>query len=178
MKILAIYLSTLSFLITFSCNINDTANAYGEILFNSSFEKNGHPYNDGWDIKDESNESYSTDVPPYGGNYSLCLKGDTLNLLGQSAEFILPALIGNNIYEFSFWGKQQGACGVVHIFVKTSDTSGYYTKSELVCDPLWSYYNIIDTIQTDIGDSLSIILGGYSGEGKVYFDLCKLKKIN
>lgn len=153
----------------------------GEVLLNSSFERDGQPYNDGWNIEDESIGSYSTDVPPGEGNYSLCPRGDTLNLLGQWAKFRLPAIDGNNVYQFSFWGKQQGACGVFYLYVKTSDTSGYYTKSKLACDSTWSNYSVIDTIQTNENDSLVLLIGGelaWMPDGKAYFDLCKLEKLN
>ena len=185
MKKAVICIYALLFLAIFNCEKNKDIikpeRPTNQILLYSSFEKDGQPGNNGWLIKDESSENYSTDVPPGGGNYSLSLRGDSLNLLGEWARIILPAIDGNNIYRFSFWCKQQGACGIVHIYVKTSDTSGYYTKSKLACDSLWSYYTIVDTIQTNENDSLMLLIGSehaWVPDGKAYFDLCKLEKLN
>lgn len=79
MKTVILYLCTLSFLAICSCskdkNINSTTEPPGEELLNSSFEKDGQPYNDGWNIEDESIESYSTDVPPGGGELLLVPQG-------------------------------------------------------------------------------------------------------
>jgi len=185
MKAAVICIYALSFLTIFSCkeskNILEPEKPSYQTLLYSSYEKDGQPDNNGWFIKNESSENYSPDVPQDGGSYSLSLKGDSIFLIGQFAKFTLPAINGNNIYRFSFWGKQQGASGIVHIYVKTSDTSGYYTKSKRADNSIWSYYSVVDTIQTNENDSLVMTIGGslaWIPNGKAYFDLCKLEKQN
>ena len=188
MKKSIIFLFFWTLLLIIACNNKETNDnivepkePLNEILLNSSFEKDGQPFNDGWYIRNESLENYSTDVPENGGQFSLVLKGDTLGLPGQAARIILPAIMGNNIYKFSFWSRRQGSWGEVNMYIKTSDTSGYFTRSALVLDSTWTSYSFIDTIQTDEDDSLVFIIGGehaWLPDGKVYFDLCKLEKIN
>ena len=185
MKTAVICIYAVLFFSIFNCekdkDITEPEKPASQILFYSSFEKNGQPNNNGWFIKDESSANYSTDVPPGGGDYSMCLKVDSIGPFRQWAQFSVPASNSNNIYKLSFWSKPQGACGIAHVYIKLSDTTGYYSKSKLACDSTWSYYSITDTIQTDENDSLVIILApdlSWTVDAKAYFDLCKLEKLN
>jgi len=163
-------------------NIIEPEEPLNQILFISSFENDGQPNNNGWFIYNKSPDNYSTDTPTNGGKFSLCLKGDTLNHFGQLARIILPGIGGTNTYKFSFWSKAQGCTARAGFYPVTPDIPPpEYFKSKTVFDSTWSYYSIFNTFPLTDNDSIALYLvcnDTLTTDGKVYFDLCKLEKIN
>ncbi len=145
-----------------------------DLISNVSFELNGNPSIDGWIYWSnvDSMVQFSNDVPNGGGNWSVHLRvGDRVVKFLQTK---IAAPTGRNRFRISVWARRglMEAGGSPSVAVLSlNDTT---RKILNVQDTTWGYYEAFDTIDTVIGDSLTVRLGdGYLSE--TYFDLCRLQ---
>jgi hypothetical protein len=152
----------------------------GNLLANPSFELNGSPSLDGWTQAyiDTSLFSFSSDVPPGGGEYSIVVQA----VWGPpyTVSQTVPADAGNHQYAFSAWAKKTGFGGQMLLFLKRSDST-LFVKSRSIADTTWTQYSIADTVAAESGDSLVVSMtGGFSQlpAGRTFFNMCDLEKID
>lgn len=162
-------------LIIFGCSEEEnTVNPpAGNLLFETSFEKNGYFSFDGWTLPAGSDSS--TDVPAQGGKYSLLLNATWGPEL--YAEFKVPVLTQFIDYKLSFWSKYSLVNGKA-ILSLIRDGSTVKEKSVLIKDIVWSSYSISDTFSVAAGDSFLVQFTAGSNQlfpAETYFDLCKLE---
>ncbi len=162
------------------------------LLVNSSFEFDGSPSDSAWypsrikcsgRIRDLL-EFISSDAPPNGGSYSMRLPAYMPNPRGEcfcAINTIAPAPAGTHCYRLSCWLKpHQAWCGIVHLQIKHNDTLLTIMNPSVSIEERldWYYYSRIDTITSEIGDSLVVtLLGGVNNFifASTKFDLCKLE---
>jgi hypothetical protein len=150
------------------------------LIQNPSFESNGNPTTEGWTYysnfpaADTSDGTFSNDVPPGGGNWSLVVGvGDRVV---KYLETKVAAPTGEHHYRLSAWAKSYstdtGSPGFISLALNDS-----VVKRLDVQDTTWRHYESIDTILTRAGDSLAVLL--FSGAAMrfqvTYFDLCRLE---
>ncbi len=175
--LISLYLFVCFFL---SCeNSVDTQNGSNEDLIqNSSFEIDGNPSINGWTffhpIQKEF-KCFSNEVPPYGGKWSvyLPLVGDRI-VSHLQTKIAAPA--GTNRYRLSVWAKAWsvpgGSSGFVSLGLNTTNI-----KSIICTDTTWQYYESIDTITANKGDTITVMInsGTQYRSRSSYFDLCRLE---
>ena len=164
-------------------NSVDTRNGSNEDLIqNSSFEIDGNPSINGWTFKtsyfpiDTLFTYFSNDVPPSGGKWSVFLPvGDRLVSYLQKR---IAAPVGKNRYRLSVWAKAYlsipsgGSSGFVSLALNTTNI-----KSIAGADTTWQYYESIDTITANKGDTITVTLSSGTAyrSRSSYFDLCRLE---
>jgi len=147
-----------------------------KILVNTSFEKNGNPSADGWNISSPPFGDFVIDAPTDGGTYSVAL--DAGNPGGEAA-ITVNALTNFDIYKLSFFAKFENINGTAGLFFIKN---GVVIKNSniTITDTSWTLYSITDTFQTSTGDSIKVLFRGGITQllpGKNYFDLCKLEAV-
>jgi hypothetical protein len=150
------------------------------MITNSSFESNGNPSLQDWDVFRTQFVESVQDVPPGGGSWSVAIR-DVNDWSAVAIHAKAAAPIGTHIYQFSFWSKcVVNITGEVAFLLHREDTLSY--RKYLVIDKTtWTSYTLLDTLTTTTGDSLEIWLsGGYlgTGSGKTFYDLCRLEILN
>jgi hypothetical protein len=146
----------------------------GNLIINTSFEKNGQPSSDGWKVTSTLPNNFSNDVPDSGGSFSLVLEA---GWVGGFAEIKVPALVQYSNYKLSFWSKYSAFKGSATLSLLRNGTA-IKENSVTVNDIVWGNYSVSDTFSVVQGDSIMVQLsGGYAQllPGETYFDLCKLE---
>lgn len=154
-----------------------TVNTGTTILLNSSFETAGSASSDGWTISSPPMGSFSTDVPPNGGMYSIFLVASNP---GGSASIKVALPLGAHIFRFSLWAKTAGIIGRADLQFVPTNGQLILSKRIDIPDTTWREYSIDDTLTAQIGDSLKVLLSSRFAEvliAKTYFDVCKLEEI-
>ena len=154
------------------------------LVSNGSFEINGVASMQGWSAisHDSSFVVSSSDVPPGGGHFSVRIKNEWT--LAGAVTTLIPATEGTHRYQLSAWGKSSvvtyGGHGRMNIALQKPDTfigpiwQGFP-------DTNWTPQTIIDTLTASRGDSIKIILQGdisQFGAGHIFFDLCRLERLD
>ena len=147
------------------------------LLQNLSFESNGNPSLQGWWFMDSSDVQFMHDTPPGGGSWSIKLEA----VWGPPAfvRSTVASPLGTHRYKFSTWAKAIGVGGSAFFMVKTPDTL-ITRRSIMIADTAWTSYSVLDTLTTDVGDSLLVVLsGGFSHllAGQTFYDLCSLEEL-
>lgn len=142
-----------------------------DIIQNFSFEVDGLPSIEGWSLLTNvsSSISYSADVPPSGGSWSVVLSvGDRVLVRLRSS--VSPPQ-GLHTYRLSVWAKSKGEPGKVRLLLNETEL-----RTLIVTDSIWKFYSTLDTITTTPSDSLVVELdaGITSGFSQSFFDLCRL----
>ncbi|RLC51598.1 MAG: hypothetical protein DRI23_04660 [Candidatus Cloacimonadota bacterium] len=148
-----------------------------KILVNTSFEKNGNPSADGWNISPPPLGNFASDAPSGGGTYSVALEAN--NPFGGEAAITVKSLTDFDIYKLSFYAKFEKIYSTASLFLIRN---GRVSKENtvFVTDTIWTLYSITDTFQTSAGDSIRILFRGGTTAviaGKTLFDLCKLEAV-
>ena len=150
------------------------------LLRNSSFESNGSPSLQGWWVMDSSDVQFVQDTPSGGGSWSIKL--ESVWGLPPFVPFVRSTIAsppGTHQYRFSLWAKVIGVGGSAFFMVKTPDTL-ITRRSIMIADTAWTSYSVLDTLTTDAGDSLLVVLsGGFSHllPGQTFYDLCSLEEL-
>lgn len=170
-----------SLLIWGGCEDSTTADTpEWKTLYSTSFELNGVPSADGWDIGPPY-LGFSTEAPPDGGKYSIYAVSSRP---GGVASLVLPAPEGSNIYQLSLWGKYSFIEGGIRFHLRTPGRDIFgrpfidsLRKWLIFSDTAWTEYHVLDTLTTSSGDSLLIqlIAGLHEYVGMVFLDLVELK---
>ncbi len=159
------------------------------LILNPSFEINGQPTAENWFFGagiegDTSSTSLSQDTPPRGGNWSLPLSPGWVPQVGY-AETYINALEGTNVYELHVWMKSNnGWRGSISIGIGVKSQKLYpdpLTQVKWASDTVtnWTEYVLIDTLTTQVNDTIVVRLSAGSCEvcaGAVLYDLIKLIK--
>jgi len=167
---------------------NDITNpSFGiNLLKNSSFEKYGLPTTTDWilSVTDTTFLRYllrfSTDVPPGGGKSSIIIN---YGFPGPWRMYqLVPATGGTDVYRVSFWARNYFGQGKVILGLKTLMDTVFEIHTMRAKDSSWTYYSFSDTITTNIGDSLIVILNsGYLGvtriDGGTWFDVVRMDRL-
>ncbi len=166
------------FLLFHCTNISNTIIAPDEgtnLIINPSFEENGDSSMVGWNAEIPSTVNFTKDTPPNGGNWALTI--DLMWGIGNNVITTVNILPGTHVYKFSFWSKYFAMPGYADLSLVTPD-SIFIINHIKINSGVWTNYSMIDTITSNSGDSLSVILsGGFSQivSGKTFFDLCTLE---
>ncbi len=144
------------------------------LIANSSFEINGASSSQGWQFwsNAQSSPTFSTDVPPNGGQWSIVLSvGDRI---GASLQTKVATRVGWNRYRLSLWAKSKGDTGFVQLIFNKA-----IRRTIGIQDSLWRYYEVMDSMGTVQGDSLVVLLdaGTTSSFAQSHFDLCRLEVV-
>ena len=148
------------------------------ILINTSFELGGNHTLAGWTISTPSVVSFSPDVPPDGGSWSVTIgvEWDPLPAISSN----VPAPEGTHVYKLRVWAKRTGVGGSAAIMIRRPDTL-LTSRFVAIPDTGWTTYTIIDTISAERGDSVGVRLAGAISQlvpGTTFFDLCVLEKLD
>jgi hypothetical protein len=147
------------------------------ILLNSSFEKNGNPATDDWEISARPYGEITNDAPIGGGNY--CLKLEASNPGGMATRQF-PAVSNRQIYKLSFWAKTNQPSSKA--FFELIRNGLVENQTELsVIDTTWTEYSVTDTFQVMNGDSLRITFQERITQLQMfesYFDLVKVETVD
>ena len=179
--IIFITISILMILFISSCSEEESpvTPPAGNILINSSFEKNGQPSSDGWTIP--AGSKYSSDVPPNGGKYSLLLEPNW----GPEiyAEIKVPVLDQYNSYRLSFWSKSSGVTSGIYgkaVLSLVRNGSEVKSISKTLDNIVWSSNILADTFSVASGDSFLVKFSAGQSQlfpGETNFDICTLEAV-
>jgi len=179
-KIIFSLLIAIGLLIIISCSEDENpTNPAGEdnILVNSTFEKNGAPYEDGWKISPPPRGEIVEDAPSGGGDYSLQLAA--FDPEGGSATITVAAMEDKMIYKLSLWAKTNSPSSV--IFFDQIRNGVVVSREEVdVSDSSWKEIFLTDTLNIAAGDSLRITFMERLSQLvqlKTNYDLCKLAAV-
>lgn len=145
------------------------------LIPNPSFEKNGESTAVYWFVNFPSLVHFANDTPPNGGNWAITI--DVLWGIGNDVISTVKIPEGTHIYKFSFWSKYFVKPGYADLSLVTADSIFIINHFQINND-VWTNYSMTDTITSNFGDSLRIILsGGFSNvaPGNTFFDLCTLE---
>ncbi len=145
------------------------------LIVNSTFEINGIPSYQGWSFWSNvlSTPSFSADVPPDGGKWSVVLSVGDRGRASMQTRVAAP--VGGNRYKLSLWAKSKGNIGFVELIFNKAIRGRIDVQ-----DSLWRYYEVTDSLGTVRGDSLEVLLdAGTTNVGaQSYFELCRLEKVD
>jgi hypothetical protein len=102
--------------------------------------------------------------------------GTTLFFPAADIRFTAADPAGNHIYEFSVFAKYVYHAGSAWFTLKRADTL-YIQSAIRIIDTTWTSYHAFDTLTTNPGDSLTVILtGSMFGPipARTCYDLCKV----
>jgi hypothetical protein len=178
MKSICIFPALLLFLLA-SCKSENptTANGGPTVFLNSSFESTGTPSSDGWTISSSPMGGFATDVPTNGGNYSIFLQASNP---GGSATINIALPFGVHLFRFSVWAKTGSVAGHADLVYVPSVGQSMRLYQIDVPDTTWRQYSIVDSLPSQTGDSIKVVLSAGFSElifSRTYFDLCKLEQI-
>ncbi len=160
-----------------SGSIENGEESSGNLLLNPSFESNGTPSLEYWNVEDTSRVRFSPDVPPGGGSYSVAIAVDWAPPAFVRTAVAAPA--GTHRYRLSWWGKSEQIAGAAYLGIQRSDTLILFLREVIYpADSTWREYAMLDTITTKTSDKLVITLSGGVSQwsiGKTYYDLCSLE---
>lgn len=174
--LIGLYLFVCCFL---SCeNSVDPHNGSNEDLIqNSSFEINGNPSINGWIYKSNfpTDTLFTNDVPPSGGNWSVLLQVGDRQLKRLQTKIAVPA--GTNRYRLSVWAKAYSSIPISSSGFVSLELNNTYIKNIAGADTTWKYYESIDTISANKGDTITVTLNSGTAYGirLSYFDLCRFE---
>lgn len=174
--------------VAFGCSNDDvttvTPQTTGDnLLSNSSFELGDRPSLDGWQPQttDTSFVSIVADAPPNGGRFSARLRNEWTFAGSITARAALAS--GTHRLRLSVWAKSARARfshGNVWLGIQKRE-SLLYRKNLLVADSVWTFVSLLDTVTTNVGDSVVVRLSGdirqFAG-GYSLFDVCRLEKLD
>ena len=151
-----------------------------DLIHNSSFEVNGNPTTNGWTYfsnlpPDTLQGEFSHDVPPSGGNWSLVLTvGDRVFRYWRTT---IAAPGETNRYRLSVWAKAYRDTPISSPSYVALALDGTILKRQDIQDSTWRYYETIDTVSTQLGDTLTVELNAGTAYRmqRTYFDLCRLE---
>ena len=143
-KIIKIVIAVIT-LIIISCSedknpVNPPSSS--NIILNSSFEKNGTPDTEGWEISARPLGEIITDAPSGGGTY--CLRLEASNPGGMATKKI-SAVTNKQIYKLSFWAKtNQPSSSAFFDLIRNGHVEN---RTEMnISDTSWSNYSVVDTL--------------------------------
>jgi hypothetical protein len=159
------------------------------LISNGSFEFNGNPTMEGWDILPATDTSerhpirFSNDVPPNGGKWSIEFDSLSSSRLFLGTSVNIPQI--NNKYKLSFWAKTQGIGAEVDLMVTRRGIVDIW-KGIVVTSSGWSEYSIIkekmEPLSQQIPDTMGIFNIYFMIEyspyiyGKTNIDLVRLEQ--
>lgn len=185
--LIALLLSVVIVLIT-GCKSDDSVTSPSQaenLLVNTSFESHSGPSLEGWtaNTTDTSFVHFSFDAPVGGGMYSVWL----LNYWPSPGSILYPISppTGTHRYQLSAWGKAVRTnplppSGVMAIVLRRAGVDSL-RKSYVFTDSTWTIASLLDTVTTNVSDTLLVRLHGGSGplsSGYTLFDLCNLVKLD
>jgi hypothetical protein len=136
------------------------------LIENSSFEYFREPSLEGWGAPYPNTITFINDAPIIGGNWSVEIKPDLYPRQVYFIWYFIAALEGTHRYNFSFWAKGRAPNSYAKILIKHSQS--YITKRSInVYTSKWLRYSVIDTLSTEIGDTIIVKLEGGSVFGLV-----------
>lgn len=166
-----------------SCKNIPTEPTEVNLLTNPTFELNGAPSLHGWIVSNSAVVQFSNDVPHYGSGRSIIFKSwGKSPPLSNSIFAMIPAPAGTHIYRLSIFGKKSGVVGgLVYIGcnLRSNATAEYYSSIPVV-DSMWTFYSKIDTLTTDVSDTLFVVMNGGSActeSGSTHFNTVKFDKL-
>ena len=147
------------------------------IILNSSFEKNGTPDTEGWEISARPLGEIITDAPSGGGTY--CLRLEASNPGGMATKKI-SAVTNKQIYKLSFWAKtNQPSSSAFFDLIRNGHVEN---RTEMnISDTSWSNYSVVDTLEIMNDDSLKITFQERITQLQLfesYFDLVKVETLD
>lgn len=151
-----------------SCNIILSQLGLSQnLIINSSFEQSSQAWGYGWydlcgdlvfTTPDTScGGTYSNDVPPGGGSFSLRVDGMGNNPPGWAKTIISPSTGANVVVDVNGWTKKQYASGS-GIIALEKKTGNQYTvlKSVQITDTVWTLYSFSDTLNIGLTDTIVV----------------------
>ena len=167
-----IFIITLSF-IYFNCTTGVDFISDVNLVSNGSFEIGGQPSLAGWNIysPDSSAVTFSSDVPPWGGSYSVRLMNQWIR--PGWIQTMIVALPDTHVYRLSAFGKLSPgyypSYGQVWLSLHKPDTI-LHVSDLYFYDTSWISKSIVDTLMIAPGDSVEIaIRGDYHQMAAGYF---------
>jgi len=165
------------------CSTSVEPTTASNLISNGSFEMNGSASLSGWEIAtpDSSTVSFSNDVPPSGGSYSVQLEYKAVHP-GDIRTYI-PTTPGTHVYRLTVWGKTSvGSFGAGWMLVglQSADTTIFMDQMSFT-DAMWVSKSLIDTLTCNSGDKIGISLRGTSQpqtQGYLTVDLVSLDLLN
>jgi hypothetical protein len=146
-------------------------------LIFTSFESGGTASLDNWISPGPPIVKFATDVPPYGGKYSIFLKAREI---GAYVYKTVRALEGTHNYLLTFWSKSTEDPGSLEIYLK-QDGDKVDKKREVIRKAEWTAFTIEAEFTASESDSIEVMLVGslYTvPQGFNYFDLIKLVNLD
>ncbi|MDI6802828.1 MAG: hypothetical protein QME58_03145 [Bacteroidota bacterium] len=171
-------------IVVLSCKNMTTEPTEVNLLINSTFELNGDSSLYGWIVSYPSVVQFSNDVPSYGSGRSIIFQSwGKSPPLSNSIFAMIPAPAGTHIYRLSIFGKKSGVVGgwvYIGRNLRSAATAEHYSSISVV-DSVWTFYSKIDTLTTDVRDTLFVVITGGSScteWGSTHFNTCKFEKLN
>ncbi len=151
-----------------------------DLIHNTSFEINGNPTTNGWTYHSNlaGDTLFSHDVPPSGGSWSLVITVGDRVVRYWSTTVAAPG--ETQRYRLSVWAKAYRDTPISSPSFVALALNGTVLQRRDIQDSTWRYYETIDTVSTQMGDSLTVELNAgttYRGQ-RSYFDLCRLEVLN
>jgi hypothetical protein len=172
MKILFITISILALFSLSACKKDKTVNN-GNLISNPGFENNGAPDFSGW----TGTKSFSNDVPPGGGKWSLKLVPEWYPAEGYTETFV-TGLSGYYTFQFSCETKAENGTGRITIRKKDQLGTVKDLSGTTFNDSTWTTLTIIIKVQLNPTDKLIVHLSAGSTElsiSNIFFDNVELK---
>ena len=175
-KILLLFIYT----VFYSCSQNvepDNSSEKSRTLIFTSFESGGNPSLGSWISPGPPIVKFDTDVPPYGGSYSIFLKAREI---GAYVYTTIPALVGTHNYLLTFWSKSTEDPGSLEIYLKQNGNK-IDKKQKVINKEEWTSFTIQTEFTATESDSIEVMLIGslYTiPQGFNYFDLIKLVNLD
>ena len=164
------------------CKINNSpleVNNKTNIIMNSSFEFNGQPSLNYWNIRDSSEIGFSNDIPIDGSKWSISLQEEWYGPALKTLSYFVPLSLGRHNLKFSVYGKSENIHGSAFLILHKGGESKIIAQN-LITDRNWTQYSTIDSQNFSEGDSLFVLIDGGGTElvdGIAYFDLVELELI-
>jgi len=119
------------------------------VLWSSSFEINGSPSLETWQVIDSSTAhsiSFSSDVPPFSGRWSLSVPLDSSRIYSLHEDILIASMTANCTYILTYRAKCIGRGGALAgLGILTTDSMSY-NHYDFVSNSGWSVH--CDTIIT------------------------------
>ncbi len=180
MKLVVVLMLLFPMILLISCSEDKnpvTPSPNSNILLNTTFEKNGNPDTEGWEISARPLGEITNEAPVDGGMY--CLKLEASNPGGTATKKI-SAVTNKQIYKLSFWARTNQPSSTA--FFDLIRNGQVENRTEVnVMDTSWTKYSVIDTLQVMNGDSLKITFQERITPLQMlvsYFDLVKVETVD
>ncbi len=173
-----------------NCNKDNNGNSnnttYQNLIQNPSFEDStGQQSLEGWIISDSALTSFFQNTPPNGGGWSLELEAGSTQgptALEGFAETYITGQTGTNIYQLTVWMKSLTDWPGGISFGVLSQNQLLQKKEIIDTATTWTQYALIDTLITQVNDTILIhlsagSLGPFGSQNSILFDLIVFKII-